>query len=114
MKREIGDYIQDIVDAMDKVLKFVKDMSYDEFIQDDKTVFAVVRALEIIGEGVKNIPDDTRENYSEIPWKGMAGMRDKVIHEYFGVNLKLVWKTIKERIPEIKPLFDKILSDLGK
>lgn len=114
MKREIGDYIQDIVDAMDKVLKFVKDMSYDEFIQDDKTVFAVVRALEIIGEGVKNIPDDTRENYSEIPWKGMAGMRDKVIHEYFGVNLKLVWKTIKERIPEIKPLFDEILSDLGK
>jgi len=89
-------------------------MSYDEFIQDDKTVFAVVRALEIIGERVKNIPDDIREDYSEIPWKVMAGMRDKVIHEYFGVNIKLIWKTIKERIPEIKPLFDEILSDLGK
>lgn len=114
MKREIGDYVQDIINAMDKVLEFVIDISYDEFIHDDKTVFATVRALEIIGEGVKNIPDDIRRNYPEIPWKGMAGMRDKVIHEYFGVDLKLVWKTIDERIPEIRPLFDEVLRDLER
>jgi uncharacterized protein with HEPN domain len=112
MKREIGDYVQDIVEAMDKAMNFVEGMSFDEFTQDDKTVFAVVRTLEIIGEAIKNIPDEIRKDYPEIPWKGIAGMRDKVIHEYFGVNLKLVWKTIKERVPEIKPLFEMILRDL--
>jgi len=87
-------------------------MSYEDFIQDPKTVFAVVRAIEIIGEAVKNIPDNVREKYPEIPWKGMAGMRDKVIHEYFGVDMKVVWDTVKKRIPKIKPLFEKMLKDL--
>jgi len=114
MKREIGDYIDDIVDAMNKVLKFVEGISYEEFAQDEKTVFAVIRAIEIIGEAVKNIPEDIRREYPEIPWRGMAGMRDKVIHGYFGVNLKVVWETVKERIPEVKPIFEKMLKDLEK
>jgi len=112
MKREIGDFIEDIVNAMNKALEFVEGMSYEDFIQDPKTVFAVVRAIEIIGEAVKNIPDNVREKYPEIPWKGMAGMRDKVIHEYFGVDMKVVWDTVKKRIPKIKPLFEKMLKDL--
>jgi len=114
MKREIGDYIDDIVDAMNKVLKFVEGISYEEFAQDEKTIFAVIRAIEIIGEAVKNIPEDIRREYPEIPWRGMAGMRDKVIHGYFGVNLKVVWETVQERIPEVKPLFEKMLKDLEK
>ncbi len=114
MKREIGDYIEDIIGAIDKTMNFVKNISYEEFIQDDKTVFAVVRALEIIGEAVKNIPDDIRKNYPEIPWKDMAGMRDKVIHEYFGVKLSIVWRAVKEEIPPLKPIFEKILRDLEK
>ncbi len=112
MKREIGDFIEDIVNAMSKALKFVEGMSYEEFAKDDKTVFAVVRAIEIIGEAVKNIPEDIRREYPEIPWKGMAGMRDKVIHGYFGVDIKVVWDTVKKRIPEVKPLFMKMLKDL--
>ncbi|MDI6734785.1 MAG: DUF86 domain-containing protein [bacterium] len=112
MKREIGDYIEDIISAMDKAMIFIENMSHKEFIQDDKTVFAVVRALEIIGEAVKNIPDDYRKEYPEIPWKDMAGMRDKVIHEYFGVKLERVWETIKKDIPYLKPLFEKIMKDL--
>ena len=87
MKREVGDFIDDIINAMDKALKFVEGMSYEEFANDDKTIFAVVRAIEIIGEAVKNISDDLKKKYPEIPWKGMAGMRDKVIHGYFGVDL---------------------------
>ncbi|MEM3407294.1 MAG: DUF86 domain-containing protein [Nitrososphaerota archaeon] len=112
MKREIKDYIIDIIDSMNKAIKFIEGMSYEQFIQDDKTVFAVVRALEIIGEAIKKIPEEIRTRYPEIPWKGMARMRNKVIHEYFGVNLKYIWATVKERIPEIKPMFEKILRDL--
>ena len=114
MKREIVDYIEDIISAMDKAIDFVKNMSYEEFTRDDKTVYAVVRAIEIIGEAVKNIPGNVRKNYPEIPWKDMAGMRNKVIHEYFGVKLNIVWRTVKEEIPPLKPLFEKILKELEK
>ncbi|MGC9424043.1 HepT-like ribonuclease domain-containing protein [Vibrio sp.] len=114
MKREIGDYIQDIIDSLDKIMKFVEGMSYDDFEHDDKTVFAVVRALEIIGEAVKNIPDEVRERYPEIPWKDMAGMRDKLIHSYFGLRLERVWETVQEEIPPLKPLFERIEKDLEK
>jgi len=112
MKREIGDFIEDIIDAMNKALKFVDGVSYEEFAKDDKTIFAVIRAIEIIGESVKNIPEDTRKECPEIPWNGMAGMKDKVIHGYFGVDIKVVWDTVKKRIPEVKPLFEKMLKDL--
>jgi len=114
VKREILDYIEDIISAMDKAMDFVKNMSYEEFTRDDKTVYAVVRAIEIIGEAVKNIPGNVRKNYPEIPWKDMAGMRNKVIHEYFGVKLNIVWRTVKEEIPPLKPLFEKILKELEK
>ena len=114
MKREIGDYIEDIIDAMDKASDFVGNMSYEEFTRDDKTAYAVVRAIEIIGEASRKIPGNVRKNYSEIPWKDMAGMRDKVIHEYFGVKLDIVWRTVKEEIPTLKHLFEKILTELEK
>ncbi|MEM2633350.1 MAG: HepT-like ribonuclease domain-containing protein [Nitrososphaerota archaeon] len=72
----------------------------------------ILNALEIIGKAIKKIPEEIRTRYPEIPWEGMAGMRNKVIHEYFGVNLKYIWATVKKRIPEIKPMFEKILRDL--
>ncbi len=112
MKREIGDYIQDIIDAVGKAINFVEEMVYETFIRDEKTIFAVVRALEIIGEAVKNIPGETRKDYPEIPWRNMAGMRDKLIHEYFGVRLDMVWKAVKEELPPVKPLFEKMLKEL--
>jgi len=112
VKRVVKDYVNDVVDSMNKAMKFVEGMSYEQFTRDDKTVFAVVRALEIIGEAVKKIPEEIRVKYPGIPWKGMAGMRDKVIHEYFGVNLKYVWETVRKRIPELKPMFEKLLENL--
>ena len=114
MKREIGDYIQDITDAMNKAMQFVEGMEYEDFIRDDKTLFAVIRVIEVIGEAVKNIPEEVKKEYPEIPWREMAGMRDKLIHGYFGVILKRVWKTVKEEIPPLKPLFEKILIKMEK
>jgi uncharacterized protein with HEPN domain len=114
MKREAGDYIEDIIGALSKSMKFVEGTEYEDFIRDDKTLFATVRAIEVIGEAVKNIPEDVKKEYPEIPWRDMAGMRDKLIHEYFGVDLRRVWKTVKEEIPPLKPLFEKMLKDLEK
>jgi len=114
MKREVVDFINDILDGMNKAMKFVEGMSYEEFIRDDKTVFAVIRAIEVIGEAAKKIPEDVRARYPDIPWRGIAGMRDKVIHEYFGVDLKIVWQTVSRAIPEVKPSFEKMLRDLER
>jgi uncharacterized protein with HEPN domain len=114
MTREAADYIEDIIDALSKSTKFLEGMEYEDFIHDDKTLFATVRAIEVIGEAVKNIPEAVKRKYPKIPWRDMAGMRDKLIHEYFGVDLRRVWKTVKEEIPPLKPLFEKMLKDLEK
>lgn len=87
-------YLEDIIAAMRSIELFIKDMDFDAFESDDKTSSAVIRKLEIIGEAVKKIPDDVRQKYPSIPWKEMAGMRDKLIHFYFGVDNRLVWRTI--------------------
>ena len=110
-KKEFLDYVEDIIKAMDDALTFVGDMDYESFLKDRKTVYASIRTLEIIGEASKNIPSTVKSQYPEIPWKEMAGMRDKVIHAYSGVDLKRVWSTINRDIPSIKPLFEKILEE---
>ena len=69
----------------------------------------MIRVIEVIGEAVKNIPEDVKKENPEIPWREMAGMRDKLIHGYFGVNLKRIWKTMNEEIPPLKPLFENLL-----
>ena len=111
MDREFEDYLRDILDAMEKAQRFVENLSYEEFTEDDKTFFAVVRALEIIGEATKNIPDDSRKENPDVPWKDMAGMRDILIHDYFGVDMETVWLTVTEKILEVKPLIQKMLEN---
>lgn len=90
MKKEFLDYVEDIIRAMEDALSFVEGMGYDDFVKDKRTFYAVIRAIEIVGEAVKKIPISVRKQYSEIPWKEMAGMRDKLIHEYFRVDLRRV------------------------
>lgn len=106
-------YLKDILSAMDSIEAFVEGMSFEEFRADDKTASAVIRKFEIIGEATKNIPDEIRQQYPTVPWKEMAGMRDRLIHFYFDVDYKLVWTTIKERLPQVKPEIQCIHEDLA-
>ncbi len=110
-KRVYVDFLIDILDSIEKIEQFTKDIDYDQFETDDKTSYAVIRAFEIIGEAAKEIPDEIKDIYSNLPWKEMTGMRDKLIHVYFGVNKAVVWETIQKDIPALKPLIKKIIDE---
>jgi uncharacterized protein with HEPN domain len=111
-ERTYMDFIKDIREMVEKIEAFTTGYTYEEFIEDEKTVFAVIRCFEVIGEAVKNVPEKIRGKFSSLPWKRMAGMRDKLIHEYFGVDYETLWNTVRTRIPEIKPLINKILKEM--
>jgi uncharacterized protein with HEPN domain len=107
------DYLNDILDNIDKITGFVAGMTLDDFQKDEKTIYAVVRGLEIIGEASKKIPQNVREVYPDIAWREIMSMRDKLIHDYFGVNIIVVWKTIQEDLPVLRPAIHKIIQDMG-
>jgi uncharacterized protein with HEPN domain len=109
--RDPRDYINDILAEIARISEFTKGMTFDAFSMDTKTVYAVIRSFEVIGEAVKNLTDDVREKHPEIPWKRMAGMRDKLIHEYFGVSTKILWETIQNRIPELKEKLESLREE---
>ncbi|MDI6810796.1 MAG: DUF86 domain-containing protein [archaeon] len=112
MKRDFKDYIQDILSSLEEVEDFTEGLDFEDFLRDRKTINAVIRSLEIIGEAAKKIPEDLRNGHPEMPWKRMTGMRDKLIHEYHGVDLEIVWTVIKEELPPLKPLIEKVLKEI--
>jgi len=114
MKRDYRLYINDILEANEKIEKYTKEFTSEKLAQNEMTIDAVVRNFGIIGEATKNVPIEIRKKYPEIPWREMARMRDKLIHEYFGVNVEILWKTIKEDFPPVKPLIKKVLKELSK
>ncbi len=89
-------------------------MSFDAFSKDKRTIFATSRAIEIIGEAIKRVPISLRKKYASIPWNELAGMRDKLIHNYSGVDLTIVWETVKEELPPLLKKFERVLEDLEK
>lgn len=113
-EREYLDYIEDILDAIEKVAQFIQGMELVTFVRDEKTVFAVVRALEIIGEATKKIPHSVRKRYTAVPWREMAGLRDKLIHDYSQVNLVVVWKTATEDLLALEPENRRILAEANE
>jgi uncharacterized protein with HEPN domain len=108
--RDLRDFLEDAISAMEKAEQFVSGMSYEDFKKDDKTIFAVIRAIEVIGEAIKHIPLDFRNKFTTIPWRDITGMRDVLIHDYFGVDLETVWETVKSNIPKAKPLLYEVLK----
>lgn len=106
---EISDFLADINNAIEEVIEFTSGMTFDDFEGDKRTINAVIRSLEVLGEATKHIPKTFRNKHPEIPWSKMAGMRDVLIHDYMGVDIKTVWKVAKERLPEIKPLIEGVM-----
>jgi len=106
--REVGDYLDDIRNAIAEVKEFTSGMNYEDFAADKKTVNAVIRSLEVLGEATKHIPASFRKKHPDIPWTKMAGMRDVLIHDYMGVDLRTVWNVISVRLPELVPMFEKV------
>lgn len=112
MKRDYRLFIKDITTAMESIERFVGDMTLEELKADEKTSSAVIRKFEIIGEAAKHIPPKIRDKHKDIQWKSMAGMRDRLIHAYFGIDYNLVWSAIKTEIPNLKPRLEKVLSNM--
>jgi len=109
-KREYLDYFKDIQDALEKIEDFTAGLDFEGFAKDDKTTFAVIRALEIIGEAARKIPKPIRSRHPDVPWQDMAGMRDKLIHDYFGVDLRVVWKTLQIDLPSLKRVINEVIK----
>lgn len=112
MKRDYSLYLKDILDSIDKIESFTKDMSFEGFVEDEKTSSAVIKKLEVMGEASKQIPDIIKTNYANIPWKDMAAMRDKTTHFYFGVDYEIIWKVVVKELPKIKPEISSILREI--
>ena len=111
MNRDFKAFLQDIINSIDKIEKYTNKVEFEEFENNPLIVDAVTRNLEIIGEATKQIPIDIKEKYPEIPWKEMAGMRDNIIHGYFDIVYSILWETIRNDLPPVKPQIEKILKE---
>lgn len=110
MKRVYEDYLRDMLDNAEKALDFVGEMELDQFFEDEKTSYAVVRALEIIGEAARMVPDEVRSAIPDLQWREISAMRNKLTHEYFGINMKVVWRTVHEDLPPLLAALRKMLK----
>jgi len=111
-QREFRDFLQDILEAICQLEKMTQDLSFAEFSTKIEIFLSAVKLIEIIGEAVKNIPDEVRVNYPNIPWKNIAGMRDKLVHEYWAIDEKVVWKVIQNNLPQLKRIIISIIEKL--
>ena len=111
-ERDVRLYLDDILEAIEKIEKYTDGLDFEQFRKDDKTGDAVIRNFSVIGEAVKNISPDIRKRYPNIPWKVIAGMRDKLVHEYFGIKYDVVWETIELRLPSLRSAIKKILDQM--
>lgn len=110
--RNYNVYLQDMYDSVIRGISFIKGFNFKKFNNDEKTQYALIRAIEIVGEASKKIPSHIKKKHPDIPWREISGMRDKLIHDYFGVNAKVVWKTAREDLPSLKKSLEIILKEI--
>ena len=113
MTKTYLDYIEDMLKADAEIEDFISGMDFNDFLNDKKTINAVIRSFEILGEAAKSIPISIKGKYADIPWKKIAGMRDKLIHEYAGVDLETIWETIHKDLPQLRVNLSKVKQELS-
>jgi len=114
MRKDDSVYLRHILDAISRIEEYTQDITYRHFMDNHLIQDGVIRQIEIIGEATKKLSRGIREKYSEIPWKDIAGMRDKLIHDYFGVDLDAVWNTVKKDVPALKHRLGEIVEKEGE
>lgn len=111
MPRDYRVFLEDILEAIDKIRRYTAGLSQDTFRRDDKTLDAVVRNLEVIGEAVKKLPAKIRSKHPQVDWKRIAGLRDILIHEYFGIDVEIIWDILESKLPVLEREVKKIASE---
>ncbi len=111
MPRDSKVYLEDILQAIEKIRRYTHGYTIDALKQDEKTLDAVVRNLEVIGEAVKQLPDDIRQRHGDVEWKRIAGLRDILIHAYFGIDVDIVWDVVHNKLPNLGRRVEAILSE---
>ena len=111
--RDYRDFLEDMAQYAEKGMHIVEDLDYGVFQSNEEKVLAAIRVIEVIGEAAKNIPRSIRDRYPDVPWSGLARMRDKLIHVYFGVDIEVVWQTLRDDLPPLQESMKKIMYDLG-
>lgn len=112
MKRDVRVHVADILECISKIEEYTKGISREDFMEDTYAQDAVFRRLEVIGEAAKGVGEEVRARYPEIPWKDIAGLRDVLIHGYFGVKVERIWKVIEEDVPKLKNSMNLVYQDL--
>lgn len=111
MPRDYKVFLEDILEAIHKTRRYTAGLSQDAFRNDDKTLDAVVRNLEVIGEAVKKLPAKIRSKHPQVDWKRIAGLRDILIHEYFGIDIEIIWDILENKLPVLEREVKKIVSE---
>lgn len=106
-------YLEDILQAMSKVRRFTAGLGFEQFLQDEKGVDAVLRNLEVIGEAARHVPDELKTRFPDVEWRRMTGLRNIITHEYFGVDLRIIWEIASKHLPEAEPRLQSMLDQLG-
>ncbi len=114
MPRDPLIYLEDILTAIGFIESFTRGFTHEQLADDPKTLHAVIRNLEVIGEGVKHLPEDTKSLSTGIEWKKIAGLRDILIHEYFGIDVEIIWDVISNKLPDLKRAVKDIVTQLEK
>ena len=110
MKKEPAIFLKHIIESIELIEEFSKELTIDELAENQLKQSAIIRQIEIIGEAAKNLPKEFAENYNDIPWKDIVGMRDKIIHQYFNIDSNIIWDVLEIDLPELKQKIKKILK----